>query len=149
EELLRSWHHHWGTFGNGLHTFGWQVWGIPTLSQYSYFISPDYFYLYTHVCNRSGEGHRPNVLAMTKLDVRLLQMMGLSYLVTNVPQDATTTGMRLVMAGQGLYVYRAPNPNLFSSSPTNPRLATSWAASLRQMTAPGFDPTRDVVVYEP
>jgi hypothetical protein len=148
DELMRNWHAHRASFGNGLHTFGWHVWGIPTLSQYSYYISPDYFYLYTHVCNGPRDRHHANVLAITKPDPRLLQMMGLSYLVTNVPQDPAT-GLRLTLSEGGIFVYRATHPNLFSYSPTRPKVAQSWAASVSAMTSPTFDPTRDVVVYDP
>jgi hypothetical protein len=148
QELMTTWHANLHRYQSGLRTFGWHVWDIPTLSQYGACITPSYYYLYTRLLNRPSEEQSVNHLMMTRVSPKVLEMLGMRYLVTNAHDPVIYHQMRRVFEWDGLAVYETQHPNLFSYSPTRVSCAALWEEAVRRIDADDFDPRRDVVLHD-
>jgi hypothetical protein len=145
--LITDWAGNWELNGNGMKLFNWSMAGIPTLSAYSPYISPLYFYLFANLLNRPSERQSVNYLTITQPDLRLLQLLGLRYLVSN--QDlASPKEAREVSRWKEFRVYELPQPNLASYTPTALIAVPDAAAAVARLREPGFDPLRQALVTE-
>lgn len=147
-EILEHWHNHMRLYGNGLHTFGWQSFYIPTLSQYNTFITPDYLWFYSRIHNQGSPKQTVSMMALTKPDLRMLAAMGARYLVTNEVHPEIDAIAPRVFSWEGLEVHELANPNLMSYSPTKIDVVPSWSNALDEIAAPTFDPTRSIILDE-
>ena len=58
DEILKHWHENMSLYGSGLHTFNWQSFSIPTLSQYNTFMTPEYFWFYSRLQDTALSSNR-------------------------------------------------------------------------------------------
>lgn len=122
----------------------WHGQDIPTLSQYTYYVTPEYYALVSRFLNRPGDHLNVNHVAISWIDVRLMRMLGLRYLMV---KDATEPAGLVRADRQGEYrLYELPDPNLGSFSPTRGRVAPDAAGLLDVLSRPDFDPRMDVAV---
>jgi len=124
----------------------WHGQNIPTLSQYTYYLVPEYHLLVSRLLNRPGDHPNVNHVAISRIDVRLMRMLGLRYLMIKDQEEppGLTRADR-----QGEYrLYELPDPNVGSFSPTRAHPASDAAGLLDRLAKPDFDPRVDVAVTD-
>lgn len=127
-----------------LEILAWHGQDIPTLSQYTYYLTPEYYLLVSRFLNRPGDHPNVNHVAISQVDVRLMRMLGLHYLMV---KDADDPPGLIRAERQGEYrLYEVPDPNLGSFSPTRARPASDVAGLLDILSKRDFDPRVDVAV---
>jgi hypothetical protein len=146
DEILKHWHENMRLYGSGLHTFNWQAFSIPTLSQYNTFMTPEYFWLYSRLQNTDAQQQSVSMIALTHPNLKLLAAMGTRYLVVNDADPELDEKSREVYSWKDLRVRELSDPNLMSYSPVAISVVASWAAALKAMAQPAFDPHRQVVL---
>lgn len=146
DEILKHWHENMQLYGSGLHTFNWQAFSIPTLSQYNAFITPEYFWLYSRLHDTPAQQQSVNMMALTHPNLKMLAAMGMRYLVVNAEHPELDEKSREVYSWKGLRVRELSDPNLMSYSPVAIRVVASWADALKAMAQPAFDPQRQVIL---
>ena len=110
----------------------WHGQEIPTLSQYTYYVLPEYYALFSRLLNRPDDHLNVNHVAISRIDVRIMRMLGLRYLMV---KDAEEPPGLIRAERQGEYrLYELPDPNLGSFSPTRahpPRTPPACSPSSR------------------
>ena len=100
--------------GNDYHMVGMWFYEIPTLIEYSQVMSPAFYRAATYLLARPDDVQLRNGLVVRRIVPSVLAILGVRYVVTNVPQGAP---LKFVMQEQTtpsetLYLYELPNPNL-------------------------------------
>jgi hypothetical protein len=145
DELVRHWHDNLDRYGSGLTLFSWSAFDIPTVSEYDPFVRPLYYLFFTRLLDESTDQQLDNYLGATRLNARLLALMGVRFVVTD---RESTPGLQEVMRWNGLRIIEMPNPNLGSFSPTEVIAATSARDALGKLASDGFDPQAQVVITD-
>lgn len=146
DEILKHWHKNVRLYGSGFHTFNWQAFSIPTLSQYNTFMTPDYFWFYSRLQNTHAQQQSVSMIALTHPDLTMLAAMGARYLVVNDANPELDGKSREVYSWKELRVRELSDPNLMSYSPVDVSVLPSWAEALTAVAQPAFDPRRQVVL---
>jgi hypothetical protein len=146
DEILKHWHENMGLYGSGFHTFNWQAFSIPTMSQYNAFITPEYFWLYSRLYDTAAQQQSVNMMAITQPNLKMLAAMGMRYLVVNDAHPELDEKSREVYSWKGLRVRELSDPNLMSYSPDAISVVASWADALKAMVLPAFDPRRQLIL---
>ena len=146
DEILKHWHENMGLYGSGFHTFNWQAFSIPTMSQYNAFITPEYFWLYSRLYDTAAQQQSVNMMAITRPNLKMLAAMGMRYLVVNDVHPELDEKSREVYSWKNLRVRDLSDPNLMSYSPVAISVVASWADALKAMAQPSFDPQRQVIL---
>jgi len=129
-----------------IEVLAWHGQEIPTLSQYTYFVVPEYHLLVSRLLNRPGDHPNVNHRAISRIDVRIMRMLGLRYLMV---KDAEEPPELVRAERQGEYrLYELPDPNLGSFSPTRAHPASDAAGLLAILSNASFDPRVDVAVAD-
>jgi hypothetical protein len=147
DEIITQWAGNWQRYNNGMKLFNWNASDIPTLTAYSPYIKPLYFTLFSGLLNASDDRHTVNYLTISHPDLRILQLLGLRYLVRD-RDSAPTPEARIVMTWEKFRLDELPNPNLASYTPTKPINISAAGAALTRMRDPAFDPTQQVLLTE-
>jgi hypothetical protein len=146
DEILKHWHENMQLYGSGLHTFNWQAFSIPTLSQYNAFITPEYFWLYSRLHDTPAQQQSVNMIAITRPNLKMLAAMGVRYLVVNDAHPELDEKSREVYSWKDLRVRELSDPNLMSYNPVSISVVASWPDALKAMAQPAFDPQRQVIL---
>jgi hypothetical protein len=146
DEILKHWHANMGLYGSGLHTFNWQAFSIPTLSQYNTFMTPEYFWFYSRLQDTDAQQQSVSMIALTHPNLKMLAAMGARYLVVNDAHAELDERSREVYSWKNLAVRELADPNLMSYSPVSISVIASWPGALKAMAQPGFDPQRQVIL---
>jgi hypothetical protein len=133
-------------YGSGLHTFNWQAFSIPTLSQYNTFMTPEYFWFYSRLQNTDAQQQSVSMITLTHPNLKLLAAMGTRYLVVNDAHAELDEVSREVYSWKNLAVRELADPNLMSYSPVSISVIASWTDALKAMAHPAFDPQRQVIL---
>jgi hypothetical protein len=145
DQLVWHWNYNWDHYGNGQTLFSWSLFNIPTISEYDPFVRPLYYLFFTRLLNNYGDQQLDNYLGATRINGRILGLMGVRYLVTN---RSDTQGLPDTTPTGPLRVLRISDPNLGSYSPTQVINASSAAEVLSALERDGFDPRQQVVVTD-
>ena len=125
----------------------WRLWDIPTISVYSYYTSPGYHAFFTRLLEEPT-GRPPNInhVTMGRADVRILRMLGVRYLMSDVRLEEP--GLRRVARDDDRTLYEVDDPNIASFSPIRVQRAPDAAGLLALLANPAFDPRLDVAVQD-
>jgi hypothetical protein len=115
---------------------------IPTLSQYTYYLSPSYHAFATRLLGDPTDRPNVNHIVMSRVDVRLMRMLGLRCLM--IKDNLDRPGLTRVDR-QGEYrLYELPDSNLGSYSPTRVHQEANARGRIDRLADPSFDPRLDV-----
>jgi hypothetical protein len=145
DELVWHWYSNWDHYGNGQTAFSWSLFNIPTIGEYDPFVKPLYYLLFTRLLNNYGDKQLDNYLVATRIDDRIMGLMGVRYVVTD---RFDTQGLRQAMRRGPFRVLQVSYPNLGSYSPTQVTRVNSAAEVLGDLQRDGFDPRAQVVVTD-
>jgi len=138
--------------GNDHRSIGLWYFNIPGLIEISSLATPPYFLLATRLLARHGDPQFRHGAKLTRIDLPILQAIGVRFIVTDFPLEAPAL-LRATMATASpkideLRVYETPHPNLGQYSPTRFVVATSARATLLALGAEA-DLQTTVIVTEP
>lgn len=123
---------------------------LPTIEAYSQLNEPALYALVTRLLDRRGDGQIRNIIMVTRVNIPLMQSLGVRYLITDFQPPAPA---RLVAqqsaASVSHFVYELPNPNIGNYSPVEILSAANATVAMRDMADPGFDFRKSVVMNEP
>lgn len=125
--------------------------GIPTIEDYSATIPSDSYFLFSRCFARPWDYFQRNHLFITVPRAKLLQSLGVRFLLTDAPlpiQVAATVSVQENRYGDKLYLQEFREPNTASYSPTKIRVETEAATILAILCNNQFDFGRDVVLTE-
>ena len=124
----------WTSTGNDHQYNGLWWYGVPTLFEYNWLLSP-YFYRVTRdILARPGDPQMRNIPTLRKVEPALLRLFGVSYIISD---ETLTIPARLILtqsvAGEPttLYLYALDGVNLGGYSPTEFVRASDAATTLR------------------
>lgn len=146
--LLNSSFQNIAEFHNPLQVFSWHRLGIPTLSQYGHYVTPDLFYLVSHTLDTGDIMQSRNILVVTEPNSKILAMLGVRYLVTSTAGSANSAGAELVHKSGSLSVFELKRPNLFDYSPTMPVQFANFQDFIGLISSSAFDPEKEFAVYD-
>jgi hypothetical protein len=129
-----------------LEVLAWHGQDIPTLTQYTYFLTPELHLLVTRLLDYPADHPNVNHLGISKVDARVMRMLGLRYLMVKDNLDAP--GLNRVDRQGDYRLYELSDPNLASFSPTRVRQAPNAAGLLDALADPAFDPREDLAVQD-
>jgi hypothetical protein len=145
DQLVWHWNYNWDQYGNGQTLFSWSLFNIPTISEYDPFVKPLYYVFFTRLLNNYGEQQLDNYLGATRINDRIMGLMGVRYVVTD---RYDTQGLPNVMPMGPYQVLHVSYPNVGSYSPTQVTHAAAAADVLSALERDGFDPRQQVVVTD-
>lgn len=104
---------------------------IPTLSEYSQYISPTLYYVASRLLARPGDKQVRNHILYTSANGKLLQALGVRYIIADHHLQTGELVVTLpVEEGISLYLYELPWPNIGNYSPTRVIKVADAAAAL-------------------
>lgn len=127
-----------------LEILAWHGQDIPTLSQYTYYLTPELYALMTRLLEHPADHPNVNHLGISKVDVRVMRMLGLRYLM--VKDNLDVPGLSRIDRQGDFRLYEIADPNLASFSPTRVQRAPDAAGLLETLANPAFDPRADLAV---
>lgn len=141
----------WQRTGNDHRTVGLWLFRIPTLFQYSTYISPIYYLMLTEFLARPADQQIRGALVLTKPDERMLALWGVRYVIASDTQavDGDVRAELPIQNEDSLRLLELRRPNLGDYSPTDVRVAPDIPAALRIMKSNDFDGRRTVLLHEP
>jgi len=141
---------HYGRVTGNDHWFDLLPFDIPIVNEYAHWSSPINFVFLRHFFGRKEDKFEKALFILRVYNERIARAAGISYVVTNVPSLPGTSMVSSTMtAGEPLNIFRVDDVNLGQYSPSNVLVAGSAADTLAALSAPGFDPKRDVVLESP
>jgi hypothetical protein len=140
----------WLKTGNDHRTVGLKQFGIPTLFQYSTYITPPYYLLFRDFLSRPGDRQVRAIVLLSKVDAPIMELWGTRYLIVDRDPGVGTTVARVPVAGEpDLLLKELPDVNLGDYSPTETVEVADFPAGIARMRAAGFDPRRTVLIDRP
>jgi hypothetical protein len=139
----------WQATGNDHRAVGLWWYKIPTLFQYTSFITPPYYLLLTDFLARREDRQARSVLVLTRPDERMLKLWGVRYVITDT--DLGIGRLEIEIDGhqhERLRLVELDGTNLGDYSPTELRRVENFREGLRVMHEPSFDGQRTVVINE-
>ncbi len=146
DELIANWFHNWHYYGTGQKIFSWNVFDLPTVSQYSPYIKPLYFAFFSRLLNEPTDKHVVNYLTISRPNARILALMGVRLLVSDIADLNLGPEVKHVFAWDKFHVYELAQANLGQYSPTQVVEIASAQESLDHLARDAFDPMRQVLV---
>jgi hypothetical protein len=154
----------WVAIGNDHRDVGLWHFQIPTLLQYSPFITAPYYLMLTEFLSRSTDKQVRNWVVLTRTNEAMLKLWGVRYLITDfdpaigslvlemgvpradeLPADMAQYFAKVVRPSYIQRLTELADPNLGNYSPTEIRRASDFASGLAIMREPGFDGRTTVV----
>lgn len=127
--------------------------GISTLDEYSQMMTPQLYYLVSRLLMRSGDYAARNWLVPSRVDTRIMPLLGVRYLITDQPDAAPGWTLRATETGRKtrhkIYLFEAPEPNLGNYSPTEVEHAQTAKQTIALLADPAFDPRRRAITADP
>lgn len=142
--------------GNSHSTSGlWQD-SVPTLVEYDPLMTPPYFAFMRSFFTEPADVQIRNIVAMRRINPRLLAAIGVRFVVTDRPYDGAVRlrqaldvpvsedelqrlGIRQRIPSFTLYLYELKDVNLGQYSPVNVRVAPTASAMLDALADPALD----------
>ena len=136
------------TVGNDHRFVGLWKYGIPTLQEYSQYTTPVSYLLYSRKLARPQDQQTRNVTIVTRPDSKLLQALGVRYVLTEEEMPGPAK-LSLSLAAPGpriLRLYELPAPNLGNYSPTETVLVSNASQALEEISK--TDLTKAAIIAE-
>ncbi len=109
-------------YGNDHRLVGLWHYGIPTLAEYSQYITPPLYLVLSRLMARPIDSQIRNIVVTTVVNVNLLQSLGVRYVITNIVLNQgliLRDSLHGVKDSKTLYLYELPSPNLGNYSPVH------------------------------
>ena len=118
--------------GNDHRFVGLWYYGIPTLQEYSQYLTPPSYLLYSRLLSRPTDRQIRNLVVFTEPRIDLLQALGIRFVVSdrNLPSPARLVISQPSGPGVTLYLFELPAPNLGNLSPTKVFVAENASAAI-------------------
>jgi hypothetical protein len=145
DQMVWHWNYNWDHYDNGQTLFSWSLFNIPTISEYDPFVKPLYYLFFTRLLNNYGDQQLDNYLGATRINERIMALMGVRYVITD---RSDTQGLTDTTPTGPLRVLRVQDPNLGSYSPTQVVHASTAKEVLSALERDGLDPRQQVVVTD-
>ncbi|OQW88968.1 MAG: hypothetical protein BWK78_08000, partial [Thiotrichaceae bacterium IS1] len=135
--------------GNEHRVVGLWKYNIPTLIEYSPFITPSFYLMASRLLARATDQQMRNIMVYSNPNLNYLKNLGVRFLITDFPmagnslKDSLTTPQ-----GISLYLYELGQPNLGNYSPVKFYAADNAAGTLKYLSANSFDFQQEVVVEQ-
>lgn len=133
--------------GNDLSTIGLWYFRIPTLIEYNQFSSPAFHVLVKRSLQRPPVRHQRNVTILTTPNARVLQLLGVRYLI--LPEPTPPVGRLLLseaVSGRNWRLFELAVPNLRGYSPTILNVRQDFASTVDIIVDDRVDLTKHAVV---
>ncbi|MFO1099236.1 MAG: hypothetical protein U1E81_13440 [Xanthobacteraceae bacterium] len=136
--------------GNDLRMTGLRAFRIPVLFEYTPTITPAFYAITTRLLAEPGDKQMRSVQVTRRLNVPVLEMLGVRYVITDAPSDSGAA-LRATQPVKGatLYLYETPKANLGNYSPTIVRKASTAVEIMNRLADPAFDASREIVADVP
>ena len=148
EHVVGHWSTNWQTFGSGHKLFAWNVFGIPTLSEYHQYTKPLFYSLFARFLTERDDVPGISYTVVTRPNEKLLEMFGVRYIVRDSPESPFTAAS-MAFTWDKFRVFELQHPNLGNYSPSRVILAATATEALSQMASSRFDPMYDVILHAP
>lgn len=89
----------WYLIGNDHRDVGLWRFHIPTLNQYSWFISAPYYLMLTEFASRPADVQVRNLILLTRINERMLELWGVRYLITDFDPHLGSPIMQMTVPG--------------------------------------------------
>ncbi|HVB98608.1 MAG TPA: hypothetical protein VNJ12_04655, partial [Candidatus Dormibacteraeota bacterium] len=143
--------HLWTSTGNDHQFDGLWWYGIPTLFEYNWLVSPFFYRVTRDILARPDDPRMRNVVTLRKVDPTLLRLFGVRYVIADTPLPAPAH-LVLTQSVEGdpvtLYLYEFDNVNLGNYSPTKLVPASDADAALKLIRS-GSDLSRVAALEDP
>jgi hypothetical protein len=109
------------TFGNRFTETDLWRFSIPTFEEYGQWVSRQLFALMRQLLAGPADTFHPSFLRVYRLDIPLLQALGVRYLITDIEvsrPEAALVMTETAASGETVRLYEFPRPNLATYSPT-------------------------------
>jgi hypothetical protein len=153
---------------NDLAGYGLWTFQIPTLSQFSVMMTPQYYLMLSELLARPADRQARSFAIITTPDERILKLWGVRYVVADyrLPFGAERISMPVVQMPEWyprdfaqfyrginfdspVRVFELDGPNLGTYSPTGIIEVATAREVVERMRDPAFDGARSVIVTEP
>lgn len=139
----------WRTTGNDMRTVGLWEFRIPTLLQYSSYITPTYYRVVSSLLARPMDRQMRSALVFSLPREAILQMLGVRFLITDHDPGFGRVVADVPVEGRpDARLIELSDPNLGGYSPTRTILAGSAQAALDALARSGFDGRTEIVLDE-
>jgi hypothetical protein len=117
--------------GNDEMSLGLWYYRIPTLFEYNQFLSPAFHAVIKRALQRPPVAHQRNITVLDHPDVRMLQLLGVRYVLMQRPDTSLGT-LRVTedRDGEQWGIIELPTPNLATYSPTSVETRSSLSGML-------------------
>lgn len=136
--------------GNDHYWSGLWPFRIPTLFEYSQFMSPAYFRTAVQLWGRPGDQQVRNVIVLRRADAKTFALFGVRFVISDaaMPAPFRLEATDKSSASETLHLYEVPDVNLGGYSPTEVTKAATFKDALDAVSAPDFDARRTAVVFD-
>lgn len=136
--------------GNDYRSIGLWYYNLPTLFEYSQFITPDFYRFTRALLARPEDLQIRNVMVLRRPNIRILRMLGIRFLITDRALPVTP-GLLLRMTDVGhvqqqLYLYELMDTNLGNFSPIRHVSLDKADDILARLMQADFDAANEVLV---
>lgn len=138
-----------GALNNDFRKAGLWFNAIPTLTEYSPLITPQFHYVTRNILGRKGDQEVRNMMTLRKLSPLYLRAMGVSKLVTDTPLSGQKLLAQEKYEEGAVYLYAFTNPNLGNWSPTKAVIYKDAAEAINIMKSGGFNPGQEILLEKP
>jgi hypothetical protein len=136
--------------GNDHRTVGLWKYHIPTLLQYSTYITPQYYLLFAGLLDRPQDQQMRSIVILTRPNLPILKLWGVRFLITDFNPGFGTIRVEMPVAHQAaLRLVELADANMGNYSPTEIVHVDNFAAALAAMRKADFDGRRTVVAMTP
>ncbi|MEM7406426.1 MAG: hypothetical protein AAF458_14100 [Pseudomonadota bacterium] len=126
--------------GNDHRSVGLWHFGIPTLFEYSQFITPMFFGVATALLSVPDDPQLRNIVVLRRLNSHVLAALGVSYIVSDAAiEEPGTVELRHRHEQLGLYLYELVDSNTAGWAPTEVVGVGTGAEALARLQAGRFD----------
>ena len=124
--------------------------GIPTVEVINQIVEPAFHAVITRLLDRPGDRQLRSVIIVTRVNIPLMQSLGVRYLITDFPLTAPSRlAFQLVTPKLSHFVFELPDPNYGNFSPTEVASARNATELLQRIAEPSFDFRKTVILDEP
>ncbi|HXZ03120.1 MAG TPA: hypothetical protein VEI03_24240 [Stellaceae bacterium] len=136
----------WQKTGNDHRIVGLKYFGIPTLFDYSTYMTPPYYLLLSDFLSRPADRQVRSIVLLSRLDAPIMQLWGVRYVIVDSDSGiGTTVATVAVPGGPALLLKELLDPNLGDYSPTEAIQVPDYRSGLRILHGSGFDGRTRVV----
>jgi hypothetical protein len=136
--------------GNDEMSVGLWYYRIPTLFEYNQFLSPAFHAIIKRALQQPPVAHQRNITVLDHPDARVLQLLGVRYVLTLQPEASLGTLRLTENRGEERWgIVELPAPNLATYSPTSVEVRTGLSGILDFINDDEVDLTKRAVSLLP